>query len=236
MYSAIKHSLPGTVKDVDLGTGTVRAYWSSFENMDSDGERIQRGAYAETISTHGPGSALPRIKVLWQHDFFLPPIGVPLSLQEDDHGLLVDKRITKNTQLGHDILVLYQEEIITEHSVGIDVLERADEDRSIITKVRLWEGSPVTWGANPLTPVVDMKAAPETRIAALDYLDTMCGKMRSALKEPLSDNTAALLEGQLAILQARLGHLKRQTPEAATTEDWGGFLSSVKQTLYPQIS
>lgn len=235
MHSLIKYSLPGTVKDVDKMKGEIQAYWSAFTNMDSDGDMISPGAYTDTIRENGPGSKLPRIKVLWQHDYFSPAIGIPERLSEDQHGLLAEYRITKGTERGRDTLILLDEGIITEHSVGIDVLERSDEDQRIITKAKLWEGSPVNWGANPLTPVLDVKHAQASRMAALDYLVAMASNMKSALKEPLTDETAFTLEGQLSVLMAQLQDLKRQivpnTPGHPTEAEWVAFFDGYLSAL-----
>jgi hypothetical protein len=66
------------------------------------------------------------------------------------------------TQLGRDALILYDDGVITEHSVGISAVIREEDEvgnTAQIKEARLWEYSPVTWGANPLTPTVDVKSA-----------------------------------------------------------------------------
>src|SRR5690606_33548004 len=83
---------------------------------------------------------------------------------------------------------------------GIDVLLRRDAARERIAEVRLWEGSPVTWGANPLTPTVDVKALKQ----GLDDLHAL----RKTVRGPLSDEMAQTMEARLADLESRLLALK----------------------------
>lgn len=143
---------------VDEAEGIVVFYASAFGNEDSDGDIIEPGAYADTIRQRGPEGS-DRVKMLWQHDWW-EPIGRPLKLEEDSVGLKVTGKVSP-TQRGKDALALYIDGVITEHSVGIDVLERSEDDRRRITKVRLYDVSPVTWGANPLTPTIDVKSLGE---------------------------------------------------------------------------
>ena len=51
-------------------------------------------------------------------------------------------------------------------------------DYTILTELKLWEGSAVTWGANALTPVVGIKSAvdipTDELIKRLDHLYKVC--------------------------------------------------------------
>src|SRR5690606_5930421 len=106
-------SIGAQIKDIDERKGIVDMYWSAFDNQDADGDIIRRGAYADTIREWGPhGSG--RIKFLWQHDTH-HPIGRPLELVEDKHGLRAVVKIAPTTR-GRDALILYSEHVITEHS------------------------------------------------------------------------------------------------------------------------
>jgi len=144
------------VKDMDMTTGQVVLYASRFNNIDSDGDIIELGAYAKTIKENGPDGK-NRIKHLYQHDSW-NPIGKPLDISEDSSGLLITSYISdiKNG----DYRKLYEQGIITEHSVGfIPMKEEYDREANInyIKEVKLFEYSSVTWGANEDTPVVGMK-------------------------------------------------------------------------------
>lgn len=201
---------PLVLEDIDQKQGIVRVYWSAFGNRDAHGDLMDAQAYDETIEKDGPGGR-NRIKVLWQHGWWQPPIGIPTALEVRSDGpgptggLLATQKIAK-TQMGTDVLILYDEGVITEHSVGIDVLERDEDDMARILKVRLWEGSPVTWGANPLTPVVDMKSMdPSEQLEALTHhhhLTRHCLAIRKVLgRSSISDETGAALDAQLSLLE-----------------------------------
>src|SRR5690606_6086143 len=116
-------TLAESVKDVDQKDGVVTAYLSAFGNEDAHGDIIEAGAYTKTIRERGPGGS-NRIKILWQHNPW-EPIGRPLELEEDEHGLLARFKISATT-LGRDALILYDDGVLTEHSVGIDILRRSE--------------------------------------------------------------------------------------------------------------
>jgi HK97 family phage prohead protease len=146
------------VKDV-TSDGIVTMYVSAFDNIDSDGDVMVKGAYEKTISERGPKGS-NRIKQLWQHETW-NPIGVPLEMEEDSMGLLVRSYISDIR--GGDYRKMYKEGIITEHSVGFQTMkEDRMQDARYIKEVKLWEYSAVTWGANERTPVLAKSNDKET--------------------------------------------------------------------------
>jgi len=149
----------GQIADISHLDGIVVLYAAAFGNMDSHGDIFMPGAFKKTIQEQGPRGS-NRIKMLWMH-WWDELLGVPLELEEDDVGLRVVSKVSK-TQLGRDALILYDDGVITEHSVGISAVIREEDEvgnTAQIKEARLWEYSPVTWGANPLTPTVDVKSA-----------------------------------------------------------------------------
>ena len=144
---------------------------------------------------------------LWQHETW-NPIGIPTEMVEDEKGLLVTGFVT-DAQNG-DYRKMYQEGIITEHSVGFRTLNWQQEgDIRLITEVQLWEYSAVTWGANSNTPVVskgedmeDSKRRIKRRYEAVTkalrngtYTDETFNLLEVELKY-LTDNLLALIEPQ----------------------------------------
>lgn len=168
----------GQIADVSALDGIVVLYASGFGNKDAHGDIIAKGAYAKSIKERGPAGT-NRIKHLNMH-WWDEMLGVPLELIEDEKGLRVVSKIAK-TRLGLDALILYKEGVITEHSVGIDVLKRDEQDEAIILETRLWEYSAVTWGANPLTPTVEVKQLPPREKRGQKYADD-----RPAIPTPLA--------------------------------------------------
>ena len=143
-----------TIKDVDVKLGIVTGYFSKFGNIDSDGDIIQKGAYTKTIS-----ESFQRIKHLLDHDR-TKAVGVLQVLKEDDFGLYYESKAGRHT-LGQDFLLMAEDGIISEHSVGIYPIKQAKGEggSNVITEVRMLEGSSLqTWGANEHTPLTGIKS------------------------------------------------------------------------------
>jgi HK97 family phage prohead protease len=140
----------GIIKDVDVDRRMIEGYYSVFDYKDSDGDIMMKGCYTKTIKENGPNGK-NRIMHLYQHDP-LTVLGKPSMLVEDEKGLYFRTAIS-DTQLGTDVLKLYRDGVLTEHSVGINFVQRdfSNEDEAyIVREVKMWEGSTVTWGANEM--------------------------------------------------------------------------------------
>lgn len=221
-------TLASSITDVMEKQGIVEMYWSAFGNRDSDGDIILPGAYAKTIAERGP-SGTDRIKFLLMHDPWMGPIGKPLALKEDDHGLWARVKMLA-TQAGREALLGYVDDV-WEHSVGIDVVTRGEDDLSYIVEARLWEGSAVTWGANPLTPTLSVKGS-QVGTTLADRVKGNLGGIRRLLKKGITDETAANLELALAILDAQVSQLCKsgtgtQDEPAADTVDEAAILDQL---------
>ena len=151
-------NVENAIKDVDLNKRTVTGYLSRFGNVDSDGDMIKMGAYTKSVHETGPNGT-NRIKFLKNHNTS-QLIGGFTELAEDTTGLAFTAVMSTNSH-GKDALIEYQEGILTEHSVGFITMQNdtSKEDYNVITEIKLWEGSAVTWGANELTPVTSIKSA-----------------------------------------------------------------------------
>src|SRR5690625_127765 len=144
--------IPAKVKDVDPSSMTVAGYFSVFGNIDSDGDIIEPGAFKRTIAERGP-SGSNRIMHLWQHNPTMP-LGKPKELKEDETGLYFVTQLT-DTGYGQDAIKLYRDEVLSEHSIGFEVINSHPEERegksvTVLDELRLWEGSSVTWGAHDM--------------------------------------------------------------------------------------
>lgn len=145
----------GIVKDVDVKNRTVTGYFASFDTLDSDGDVFQKGAFKKTIE-----EGKSRIMHLLQHNPLMP-IARP-EVKEDSNGLYFVSKFDENqmnVKYIEDTLNLYASGVYNEHSVGFQtVKEHNEKDFNLITEVKLWEGSTVTWGANSNTPVTGLKS------------------------------------------------------------------------------
>lgn len=189
---------------VDMDNNTFEGYAAVFGNIDSYRDVIEPGAFKKTLqeSSH-------RVKVLWQHDPWTP-IGKPISMSEDSKGLHVKAKISE-TNVGKDALVLLRDGVINELSIGYDtVKEEYDKQNNIrkLKEIRLWEFSPVTWAANDLAVITDIKG--------IDNLEPLLTRVRgfsNAVKagRVLSEKNVQLVKQAIEALQALL--------EAAEPED-----------------
>lgn len=169
VYGTKDYSLAPEIKDIDGKKGVVTGYFSHFNNVDSDGDIILKGAFAKTILENGPDSKQPRIKHLLNHDPS-QPLGKLAALKEDDKGLYYESQIAGH-DLGRNFVKMVEGGLISEHSIGFRIIKRnqlqdfegymknPDDGWYEITELKLWEGSSLTaWGANPLTPIESLKS------------------------------------------------------------------------------
>jgi HK97 family phage prohead protease len=192
-----KNLSEGIIEDVDDVKGIVTGYFSAFNNIDSDGDVIVSGAYKKTVAENGP-MGRNRIMHLLQHNPLMP-LAKPMELMEDAKGLRFTSKITE-TSYGLDVIKLYKEGVFNEHSVGFEIV-KADNKAGYreIKEIKLWEGSTVTWGANPNTPIESMKSwdKPKTE----DMIAKFCGILRNG---NLTDESMIQLEIGLKQIQEHL--------------------------------
>ena len=130
--------------------GTVEGYGSVFGGIDSYGDTIEPGAFAESIAKRKP-------KMLWQHRMD-KPIGVWDEVAEDGKGLRLKGRLA-DTELAREAKSLISLGAMDGLSIGYRTL--ADEMRGnnrILKKVDLWEVSFVTIPADAAATVTGIKA------------------------------------------------------------------------------
>jgi len=201
------------VTDVDTTQGIITLYASSFGNVDSDGDVIEKGAFTKTVSERGPQGS-NRIKHLWMHNV-MEPIGRPIQMMEDMKGLLVVSKVS-DVKNG-DYLKLYADGVITEHSIGFEIIKSQDtKEARRITETRMWEYSSVTWGANENTPVVGMKGTAEEKAETLlKRLDTLT---KAFTKGSYTDETFELLAVEMQILKNEITALVTKEPQPSTQE------------------
>jgi HK97 family phage prohead protease len=140
-----------------------------------------------------------RIMHLLQHNPLMP-LGKPTELMEDAKGLRFTSKITE-TSYGKDVIKLYAEGVFNEHSVGFEII-KSDNKAGYreIREIKLWEGSTVTWGANPNTPIESMKSWDKPK--SEEMLAKFCNILRNG---DLTDEGMIQLEIGLKQLE---NHLK----------------------------
>jgi HK97 family phage prohead protease len=209
---------------VDLEQGTFEGYASTFGVVDEYDEVVEPGAFTKTIRERGH-----RVKICWQHNWDVP-IGKPLLMEEHGRdrlpvtllarapeatgGLFVKGKISLTTQ-GTDSLILMRDGVVDELSIGYDEVksdysESGDVRLRHLREIRLWEFSPVTWGAN--------HAAVITAVKRLGLPDDVMAELRAFIALPGGiERLAAMLRkaraaepGQIASLTARARVLEMQ--------------------------
>lgn len=149
-------SVGGIIKDIDPKTGTVTGYFAVFGNVDSDGDMIMPGAFKRTIQNN-----YSRQKHLYQHNAIQVLSGTRkgnLTLSEDARGLYFESKMSE-TSYGKDVILLYEDGAIDEHSIGFNtVKQQKAASYNELLELKLWEGSTVTWGANEFAQSTGLKS------------------------------------------------------------------------------
>ena len=175
----ITKNLNFTVKDVDLENMTFSGYASTFGNVDSDGDIIEKEAFPAN-----------KIKILMHHDQ-KNPVGLPVEMFEDDKGLFVKGRIS-NTASGRDAFTLVKDKVIDSMSVGMtlfaDKIGFDENGRRIIKEAALREFSLVAFPANEQALILAAKNLKEIAMR------TKCDDAEELLTE--MESIKALLKGE----------------------------------------
>ena len=189
-------SSQATIKGVNLKDRIVEGYGSIFDNLDSDGDVIRKGAYKKTLQENGI-TGKNRIPHVWQHDI-KQPLGKFRELYEDNVGLAF-KSFIPDTRLGNDVLNLYDAGIIKEHSVGFEKIKfnRIEKNGYEIKEIKLWEVSSVTLAANELAGMKNLKG-----LERVKYLDEEIALLSKAIKSgSFTDDTFVFLADKLDMVQ-----------------------------------
>lgn len=140
-------------KAIDEAAGIVEAYVSIFGNVDAANEIVEKGAFTESLKRKLP-------KAVWSHDWE-QPIGAVLEAREDAKGLYVKIQLVLTVQKAKEAYELMKNGAIDEFSIGYAVEESNIDDKGVrhLTKLTLYEVSPVLVGCNPATELLSVKGA-----------------------------------------------------------------------------
>lgn len=211
-------ALPVELK-ADLEKGEFEGYASTFGNVDVYGDRILKGAFAESLEEEGD-----RVKVFYGHDYWVPPIGKPKALTEDEHGLHTVTKVL-DTPLGKDTLLGIREGVLDALSIGFTpkdwhIIEEDETRIREISRIRLMEYSVVPWGANELAQITGVKgrigfyAIDETgdrvNLGDRDVDRRDFAAMRKALKDA---DPVALLSDEVDYLGELVSEIRSKEPE-----------------------
>lgn len=125
-------------------SGTFEGYASKWDGVDSYGDTIVKGAFAETLKAAQP-------KMFWNHQWDMP-VGKWLTVEEDSVGLFVRGELTPGLGLAADVRAAMKHGTLDGLSVG-GYLKKGDYDenetgRTIRKWSNLMEISPVVFPAD----------------------------------------------------------------------------------------
>ena len=178
--------------DDGLGDFMFTGYASVFDNVDSYGDKVLKGAFAETLGEwKASGNNLP---VLWGHDMHDPEsnIGWVTEAKEDDHGLLITAQLDVDSAKAATVYRLLKGRRVTQMSFAYEVLEGAmvtkseDEKEQYIyelRKLKLYEVSVVPIGANQETEILVVKANVEGLAASVKAGRALSAKNEDELRK-----------------------------------------------------
>lgn len=141
------------IKSIDEATpGVFEGYGSIFGVVDQHADIVAKGAFGKSIRKEKP-------VMLWQHRPDMP-IGVYDMVKEDDKGLYVKGAINLDVQAGREAYALLKQGAISGMSIGYNARKWSmDNKKGIRTleEIDLWEISLVTFPANTLATVTNVK-------------------------------------------------------------------------------
>lgn len=136
--------------------GVIEGYASVFDVVDNGLDVVKPGAFAESLGRR-------KVKMLWQHSMD-KPIGVWDEIEEDQRGLRVRGRISKEVQQGREAIALFKMGAMDSLSIGYKTLEAMPEGGGRVrglVKVDLFEISLVTM------PMLDQATASVKNITTI---------------------------------------------------------------------
>jgi uncharacterized protein len=207
----------GEITEVDIEKRIVMGYAAKFGNVDLHGDMIMPGAFTKTITERGP-QGKNEIWFLHNHSSD-SPLGKPSVLKEDNYGLYFEAAII-DTDLGGDILKLYDSGLINQHSIGFSTIKESKVEEKNqkpyyqIQEVKLYEFSSVLWGANPETPFLGLKSLDAKGLQ--DRFDKLYKQLRSG---NLKDETYELIEIEYNFIKSELFKLINEKESAIVTPE-----------------
>lgn len=169
-----------------LEEGQFEAYASVFGNVDSYGDVVQPGAFADSLKEWEESENL--LPVLFGHNMSDPEynIGHVLEAVEDEKGLRVRAQLDLETPKGLATYRLIKGRRISQMSFAYDVLEGSWGEKDgmevyELRKLKVYEVSVVPIGANQETEILAVKAAAavlvggqkEGRVLAAKHIDSL---------------------------------------------------------------
>ncbi len=208
--------------DDGLAEGQFTAYASVFGNIDSYGDIVVKGAFANDLERwEKSGNNIP---LLFGHNMSDPDfnIGHILAAEEDEVGLKVTAQLDLENPKAKQVYRMLKGRRIDQMSFAYDVLDGAKaqkdgEDVYEIRDLKLYEVSVVTVGANSETEVLAVKQVPAVtdRILA----EVKAGRVLSAKNENELRSAHEAIGRVLSVLDGTSDEQKASEPGPSCQQD-----------------
>lgn len=184
-------SFPAEVRVTDIDKGEIEGYASVFDVINSYREVFHEGAFKKTISEDRG-----RIKVLYMHT---QPFGMPVKMKEDEYGLYTLSKVVP-TQENKDRMEYIKAGVVDGLSIGFDYVanknESDDEGIVHIYEAKLWEYSPVIWGADPLAKIDKVRSIKKLSRHLQRVIDGHCANDSDLIMSALDEIKALVNSGK----------------------------------------
>lgn len=229
--------------DDGLGEGQFSAYAAVFGNVDSYGDVITPGAFADNLKAwKDSGNPIP---LLFGHNLSDPDfnLGHVTEAVEDDKGLRVTAQLDLDNPKALQTYRMLKGRRVNQMSFAYDVLEGGDAEREKadgakesyyeLRKLKLYEVSVVTIGANQETEVLAVKSAAEALLSG-----TKAGRAISAKDEGELRKAHEAIENILAAIGEENDQEKAsgETAAKADATDEGSDAKSTASVEEPKSS
>lgn len=221
--------------DDGLKEGEFTAYASVFGNVDSYGDKVMPGAFAEDLKRWKDSDS--RIPLLFGHNMSDPDFNLGYAdAVEDEHGLKVTGHLDLDNPKAAQVYRMLKGRRVNQMSFAYDVVEGSmtkeeDEQFYELRKLKLYEVSLVHIGANQETEVLSVKAAVDALASKTRITDKTITEL-SAVKAQL----ATALEALINVLPAdgeEQDHSKASDTPAAKLEEPAGAKSEEQPANSP---
>ena len=175
-------------KVIDQSQGIFEALVAVFDNVDRGGDRILKGAFAQTLKDWlAKGRPIP---VVFSHqwDNLDAHIGQVLEAKETDEGLLVKAQLEMDEPFAQRVFKKMAKSLIAEFSFAYDTVKAnlVDQGEKVspryvndLEQLDLFEVGPCLVGMNPATQLLGVKSGARNSAADARSLqsihDLVCG-------------------------------------------------------------
>ncbi|ANY24397.1 HK97 family phage prohead protease [Gordonia terrae] len=156
------------LKTAGLADGEFIGWASTYGNIDAQGDRVVKGAFAASVKSITDGDVTP---VLWEHKSDDPrmQVGQIKSAEETDEGLRVHVALDLDTETGRAAYKAVKSRRVKSLSIGYGVLQatKATDGAQELKSLDLVEVSLVARPANDRATITASKAADKAGTPAL---------------------------------------------------------------------